>query len=81
MPFALRKQNVNSKRDQAIKPQSLLSVMTYSDKTPPPKDSASFPSSATCWVLRGQIHEPVGEHLHSNHNKMHFPVAQVGGGG
>lgn len=34
--------------------------MTYSDKTPPPKGSASFPNSATYWILRGQTHEPVG---------------------
>lgn len=60
MPFALRKQSVNSKRDQAIKPQSLHSAMTYSDKTPPPKGCVSFPNSATCWVLRDQTQEPMG---------------------
>lgn len=33
--------------------------MTYSDKTLPPKGSASFPNSTTCWVLRGQTQEPM----------------------
>lgn len=72
----IRKERINSKWDQAIKPQSPPTVNNFLYKAPPPKGSATFPNSATSNGPSIQTHNPMGAfHIQTTTNSISVEIA------
>lgn len=66
----LRKQGVNRKWGQAVKPQGPPQWLTSPSKVPSFKGSTAFQNSITSQRASAHTREPMGNRAHLNHNRF-----------